>query len=315
MDSRRRSGPIFPIPSPSLFIHGRSLVWRRCCLVSKFVATLEFLLPEVCLRLRETQSAAAHGGDVSRRQLHLTTTTATVFFFHVLPTTVKECWARSTVLGLGFGLGQLGTHGQIYRLYGQKKLATYTITVDQSGKGNFTKVQSAIDAVPSNNKHWVCIKISSGTYRDLKGPNKEEKTKQQNYKLEAGVAASPSCSSNTSKGCAISVLAGNLQPGGIGYITAHGRDNPDESGGFIFNECMVHGTGLTYLGRAWRPYARVIFYREQLTFGEYGCYGAGANTSKRVSWERKLGPDMVQQFTSLNFIDSEGWLINQPSQL
>lgn len=69
------------------------------------------------------------------------------------------------VILLGFGLGQLGTHGQIYRLYGQKKLATYTITVDQSGKGNFTKVQSAIDAVPSNNKHWVCIKISSGTYR------------------------------------------------------------------------------------------------------------------------------------------------------
>lgn len=61
------------------------------------------------------------------------------------------------------------------------------------------------------------------------------------------------------------MLAGNLQPGGIGYITAQGRDNPDESGGFIFNECMVHGTGLTYLGRAWRPYARVIFYRSNLS--------------------------------------------------
>lgn len=71
----------------------------------------------------------------------------------------------ATIL-LRFGLlGQLGANGQLYNLYGQKKLATHTITVDQSGKGNFTKIQSAIDAVPSNNKDWVCIKISAGTYR------------------------------------------------------------------------------------------------------------------------------------------------------
>jgi len=39
------------------------------------------------------------------------------------------------------------------------------ITVDQSGHGDFTKIQAAIDSVPSNNKNWISIKVNSGTYR------------------------------------------------------------------------------------------------------------------------------------------------------
>lgn len=52
--------------------------------------------------------------------------------------------------------------------------------------------------------------------------------------------------------------------------------------------------------------------RNQLTFAEYGCYGEGAETSSRVSWEKKLSPAMVKQLTSTSFIDTEGWLLNQP---
>ncbi|XP_061993507.1 probable pectinesterase 29 [Rosa rugosa] len=325
------------------------------------------------------------------------------------------------LLGIGL-LGQLGVDGQVYKLYGQKKLATYTITVDQSGQGNFTKIQSAIDAVPSNNKHWVCIKISAGTYREkvkipfdkpyilLKGENKRQTQivwddigpvdKSATFTSEAPSITVKSITFANSynnpfnsnrqitqalaamisgdktsfykcgffgfqdtlwavegrhfykhctiqgaidfifghaqaifQGCSISVVAGNLQPGGIGYITAQGREQPNEPGAFIFKNCRVHGTGLTYLGRAWRLYSRVIFYdsnlsdivvpqgwdgwqalghEDQLTFAEYGCYGPGADTSKRVSWEKKLSPNIVQQFTSLNFIDSDGWLIDQP---
>ncbi|KDP28279.1 hypothetical protein JCGZ_14050 [Jatropha curcas] len=42
----------------------------------------------------------------------------------------------------------------------------YTISVDKSGKGNFTTIQSAIDSVPDGNTHWIRIQISPNTYRE-----------------------------------------------------------------------------------------------------------------------------------------------------
>nr|XP_043624957.1 probable pectinesterase 29 [Erigeron canadensis] len=39
-----------------------------------------------------------------------------------------------------------------------------TIVVDQSG--NYTSIQSAIDAVPSNNMQWICIRVKAGTYNE-----------------------------------------------------------------------------------------------------------------------------------------------------
>lgn len=62
------------------------------------------------------------------------------------------------------GLGQ--ANGQWYRKVGYKKFAYYTITVDPSGQGNFSTIQSAINSVPSNNKYWVCIRIKAGIYRE-----------------------------------------------------------------------------------------------------------------------------------------------------
>ncbi|KAJ8752387.1 hypothetical protein K2173_004023 [Erythroxylum novogranatense] len=39
-----------------------------------------------------------------------------------------------------------------------------TITVDLNGKGDFTKVQDAIDSVPSRNNVWTLIKLKAGVY-------------------------------------------------------------------------------------------------------------------------------------------------------
>lgn len=39
------------------------------------------------------------------------------------------------------------------------------IRVDQSGNGDFRKIQDAIDAVPSNNSELVFILVKPGTYR------------------------------------------------------------------------------------------------------------------------------------------------------
>ncbi|CAH9079063.1 unnamed protein product [Cuscuta epithymum] len=43
---------------------------------------------------------------------------------------------------------------------------TPILYVDQSGHTKFQTIQSAIDAVPSNNLRWICISIMPGTYRE-----------------------------------------------------------------------------------------------------------------------------------------------------
>ncbi|KAK4855154.1 hypothetical protein QYF36_004526 [Acer negundo] len=124
-----------------------------------------------------------------------------------------------------------------------------------------------------------------------------------------------------------------IEEGLSGFITAQGRTNPDDANGFVFKRCIVIGTGTTYLGRPWRNYARVFFYKSnltnviqpqgwnswnaagrehQITFAEHGCYGPGSDTSNRVTWEKKLSTNQVKKLTSIAFIDTEGWLQKQP---
>jgi hypothetical protein len=73
----------------------------------------------------------------------------------------RFCACISLMVGFEFGL----VNGQYYRQVGSEKLPYQTFTVDQSGHGNFSTVQSAINAVPSNNKYWICIRVKAGTYR------------------------------------------------------------------------------------------------------------------------------------------------------
>ncbi|HZN06157.1 MAG TPA: pectinesterase family protein, partial [Pyrinomonadaceae bacterium] len=93
---------------------------------------------------------------------------------------------------------------------------------------------------------------------------------------------------------------------GEGYVTAHYRTSDEEKTGFVFLRCRLTGqdTGKgVYLGRPWRPYARVVFIdswlgehirpqgwdnwrdpaREKTAwFGEYKSSGPGANPKARV---------------------------------
>ncbi|XP_076896862.1 putative pectinesterase 29 [Bidens hawaiensis] len=41
-----------------------------------------------------------------------------------------------------------------------------TIVVDQSGQGNFTTIQSAIDAIPFDNMQWICVYVKTGVYNE-----------------------------------------------------------------------------------------------------------------------------------------------------
>ena len=100
-----------------------------------------------------------------------------------------------------------------------------------------------------------------------------------------------------------------------GYITASGRET-DDNGWYVFNNCKVFAksgvsvtAGTVWLGRPWRAYARVVYERTDLSaiiqpegwnpwdkgadlshiyYAEHQNTGAGAATSKRVSWSKQL---------------------------
>ncbi|KAF8401306.1 hypothetical protein HHK36_012239 [Tetracentron sinense] len=331
----------------------------------------------------------------------------------------------SIALFMGFGLVSGEFEWESGNGYFKKIAALPTITVDPTGHGHFSTIQSAIDHVPSDNKNWIRIHIKSGVYREkvtitrdkpfivLEGEGQrrtiivwdDHDTPAQSptfssfadnfvargisfkntYNLQGLMGVNPrkpavaaviagdkssiykcgfyglqdtlwdaqgrhyfrhchiegavdfifGMGQSIYEKCAISVIAGDLNPypGSPGYITAQGRNNPHDTNGFVFKHCRVFGRGITYLGRAWRGYSRVIFYKsslsgiivpegwdawnsigheDQITYAEHLCHGLGSNTSERVSWEKKLSDNVVLELTNMTFIDAEGWLRQQP---
>ncbi|GMJ11165.1 hypothetical protein HRI_004785700 [Hibiscus trionum] len=53
-------------------------------------------------------------------------------------------------------------------------------------------------------------------------------------------------------------------PGWLYDITAQARDSVADNSGFVFKDGFIVGTGSAYLGRAYRPYARVLFRRMKM---------------------------------------------------
>ncbi|XP_059462129.1 putative pectinesterase 63 [Corylus avellana] len=122
--------------------------------------------------------------------------------------------------------------------------------------------------------------------------------------------------------------------GGFTAITAHG-ELPSETNGFSFVHCSVTGTGNgTYLGRAWRPYSRVIFSYTTMSgivnplgwsdnshperdrtvyYGEYKCSGPGSDLSRRVPYTKKLSDNEARPFLALHFIQASSWLLPPPT--
>jgi PelA/Pel-15E family pectate lyase len=115
---------------------------------------------------------------------------------------------------------------------------------------------------------------------------------------------------------------------GAGYVTAHYRTSDDENTGFVFVRSRLTGqdTGEgVYLGRPWRPYARVVFLecwlgehirqegwdnwrdpaREKTAwFAEYKSSGPGANANARVAWSRQLTAAEAVAFSRERFFNS-----------
>ncbi|XP_042491187.1 probable pectinesterase 55 [Macadamia integrifolia] len=125
----------------------------------------------------------------------------------------------------------------------------------------------------------------------------------------------------------------NIKATAPGYITAQSRSAPRETTGFVIKSSNIYGTGPVYLGRAYRPYSRVIYYQcnltnivapagwdawnnkgkeNTITYVELDNTGPGSDTSKRVPWINKLSVNEVKHFVSMSYIDADRWLERIP---
>ncbi|KAK3026995.1 hypothetical protein RJ639_041756 [Escallonia herrerae] len=285
------------------------------------------------------------------------------------------------------------------------------IRVDQSGQGDYKKIQEAIDAVPSNNSDLIFIWVKPGIYREkivvpadkpfitLSGTEASNTivtwnesgeifdsptlsvlasdfvgrylTIQNTFgtagkavalRVSADRAAFYNCRilsfqdtllddtgrhyySNCYIEGAVDFICGNAASlferchlhslaDTNGTITAQHRDSPLENTGFTFLGCKITCAGTALLGRPWGAYSRVVFAltfmpsailpegwddwgnpsrQSTAYYGEYKCYGPGANRSKRVGWSHSLSSDEAAPFLSKSMIGGRGWLRPTPT--
>ncbi|KAF9623093.1 hypothetical protein IFM89_036537 [Coptis chinensis] len=156
-----------------------------------------------------------------------------------------------------------------------------TITVGSNG--DYSTIQSAIDSVSSNNDNWIRVYVKGGDYRGkvvipqdkpyiiLEGDESATTTILWNdyddiEKPTFAVLADNFVAKSVSfKSCSIHVTGEVLGPGFVGFITAQTRSSPKENTGFVFKSCRVFGCGVTFLGRAWGRYSRVMFYQSDIS--------------------------------------------------
>ncbi|KMZ60652.1 pectin methylesterase, family CE8 [Zostera marina] len=131
------------------------------------------------------------------------------------------------------------------------------------------------------------------------------------------------------EGCTL--FSSSDENGSKGWITAQGRLKSTDPDGFVFKDCDLTGPGLSYLGRAWGSFSKVIFYRSKMTdaiipegwdqwhespsnleYYEYDCTGPGSSLGSRVNWLKSLSSNDIELYSEYSFIDNEGWINDQP---
>jgi pectinesterase len=125
-----------------------------------------------------------------------------------------------------------------------------------------------------------------------------------------------------------------IQSSGKGYLTAQSRTDDAQTTGYVLSHCKLTAAagvpdGTVYLGRPWRPHARVVYLNCELGpqispagwlkwrptdmdmkvfYAEYACTGPGAATDQRVDWSRQLTQAEAQPFEKEVFLKGDdGW--------
>ncbi|KAJ7945264.1 Pectinesterase [Quillaja saponaria] len=144
--------------------------------------------------------------------------------------------------------------------------------------------------------------------------------------------------------CKILVRPRQLRPekGENNAITAHGRTDPAQSTGFVFQNCLINGTEeymslyhskpkvhKNFLGRPWKEYSRTVFVHcfmealvtpqgwlpwsgdfalKTLYYGELENSGPGSELSQRVPWSSQIPAEHVYSYSVQNFIQGDEWI-------
>ena len=125
-------------------------------------------------------------------------------------------------------------------------------------------------------------------------------------------------------------------------VTAHGRLDPAQSTGFVFQNCLINGTEeyvklyhsnpkvhKNFLGRPWKEYSRTVFIQcnlealisplgwlpwsgdfalKTLYYGESGNSGPGFTPSQRVTWSNQIPAQHIDTYSVANFIQGDQWI-------
>ncbi|CAM8905918.1 unnamed protein product [Rhodiola kirilowii] len=123
---------------------------------------------------------------------------------------------------------------------------------------------------------------------------------------------------------------------GIAIITGQARQSDAEDTGYSFVHCLVTGSkkNVTYLGRSWMPYPRVVYAysnmgntvnslgwsdnnrpdtQKTVRFSEYKNSGIGGAAAGRVKYSKQISALEVAPFIKLGFIEGSKWLLPPPS--
>ncbi|XP_019162289.1 PREDICTED: pectinesterase 1-like [Ipomoea nil] len=122
----------------------------------------------------------------------------------------------------------------------------------------------------------------------------------------------------------------------MAMVTAHGRKSAIEDTGLSFVQCRITGSAdpkakVAVLGRAWFPFAKVVFIYSDICgairpegwfgmnnsltdgastyFGEYKNTGPGSGMAKRPKFVKKLTDAEAHPFITLAFIEASKWLL------
>ncbi|KAI8540237.1 hypothetical protein RHMOL_Rhmol09G0246900 [Rhododendron molle] len=117
----------------------------------------------------------------------------------------------------------------------------------------------------------------------------------------------------------------------MAMITAQARKSNTEDNGYCFVHCKVTGAGRNaFLGRAWMPYARVVYAYTDMSDvvhpqgwsdnfnsandktvynAEYKCTGPGSIFSERVGFAKQLGDAEASRFINLAYLEGSRWLL------
>ncbi|GMN37364.1 hypothetical protein TIFTF001_006754 [Ficus carica] len=175
------------------------------------------------------------------------------------------------------------------------------IRVDQTGNGDFKKIQDTIDYVLLNNLELNTYGRSGKAVALSVSGNKAAfyNCKILSYQDTILDDAGKHYFSN----CYIEVATN--------FICGNAASLYEAARSPALERCFLEGPGVLS-PELCLPIVKCQVF--SVCRGEYKCYGPGADRSKRVEWSRGLTSDEAAQFLTKNMIGGKSWLRAPPSQ-